>query len=60
MRCPHCKKYIKTVDTEELRQQVIPSVDDMGTLYLDVLAKKEGYTREVYSLGFDMGGDISE
>jgi formate dehydrogenase maturation protein FdhE len=42
------------VDTEELDDEVIPSVDDIGTLYLDVLAKKEGYTREVHPLGLDL------
>jgi FdhE protein len=52
--CQKCKKYIKTVDTEELDDEVIPSVDDIGTLYLDVLAKKEGYTREVHPLGLDL------
>lgn len=53
--CRKCKKYIKTVDTEELDEEVIPSVDDIGTLYLDVLAKKEGYTREVQPLGLNLG-----
>ncbi|NVM20245.1 MAG: formate dehydrogenase accessory protein FdhE [Desulfobacterales bacterium] len=52
--CQNCKKYIKTVDTEELGEEVIPSVEDMGTLYLDVLAKKEGYEREVHPLGFSI------
>jgi FdhE protein len=53
--CQKCKKYIKTVDTEELGEEVVPSVEDIGTLYLDVLAKKEGYTREVHPLGLDLG-----
>ena len=52
--CQKCKKYIKTVDTEELDEEVIPSVEDVGTLYLDVLAQKEGYTREVHPLGLNL------
>ncbi len=52
--CDKCKKYIKTVDTNELDEEVVPSVEDVGTLYLDILAKKEGYTREVHLLGFSL------
>ena len=52
--CQKCKKYIKTVDTAQLDEGLIPSVEDIGTLYLDVLAKKEGYTREVHPLGLDL------
>lgn len=51
--CRKCRKYIKTVDTEELDEEFIPLVEDIGTLYLDVLAKKEGYTREVHPLGLN-------
>ena len=53
--CQKCKKYIKTVDTEELDEEVIPAVEDIGTLDLDVLAQKEGYTREVHPLGLNLG-----
>jgi FdhE protein len=53
--CRKCKKYIKTVDAEELDEEVIPSVEDIGTLYLDSLAQKEGYTREVHPLGLNLG-----
>lgn len=52
--CQECKKYIKTVDAEELDEEVIPAVEDIGTLHLDVTAKEEGYTREVYSLGLNL------
>ena len=51
--CRKCRKYIKTVDTDELDEEFIPIVEDIGTLYLDVLAKKEGYTREVHPLGLN-------
>ncbi len=43
--CEKCKRYIKTVDAREMGGEVIPIVEDMGTLYLDVLAQKEGYMR---------------
>jgi FdhE protein len=52
--CQKCKKYIKTVDTEQLDEAFFPAVEDVGTLYLDVLAKNEGYEREVYPLGFNL------
>jgi FdhE protein len=52
--CQKCKKYIKTVDTEELDDAFMPLVEDVGTLYLDVLAKKEGYTREIHPLGLNL------
>jgi FdhE protein len=45
--CDECKKYIKTIDLKEIRAEVIPLVDDVGTLHLDILAEKEGYTRGV-------------
>jgi FdhE protein len=52
--CQKCKKYIKTVDTEELDEAFFPAVEDMGTLHLDVLAKQEGYEREVHPLGLNL------
>ncbi len=53
--CEKCKRYIKAVDTRELNGEVIPLVEDMGTLYLDVLAQKEGYMRG----GITHGGFIN-
>jgi FdhE protein len=44
--CDNCKRYIKTIDTNELGEEVIPIIEDAGTLYLDILAQKEGYTKE--------------
>jgi FdhE protein len=43
--CEKCKRYIKTVDTNEVGE-VIPSLEDIGTLHLDLLAQDEGYTKE--------------
>jgi len=45
--CDECKKYIKTIDFREVHEDVVPIVDDIGTLHLDIMAKKEGYTRGV-------------
>ncbi|OGW52710.1 MAG: hypothetical protein A2Y81_09170 [Nitrospirae bacterium RBG_13_43_8] len=44
--CEDCKRYIKTVDTKELGEDIIPLIEDAGTLHLDILAQKEGYTKE--------------
>ncbi len=52
--CQKCKKYIKTVDTEALNDAFMPLVEDVGTLYLDVVAKKEGYSRGVHPLGLNL------
>lgn len=45
--CEECKKYIKTIDLRELNVEVVPLVDDIGTLHLDIIAEKEGYKRGV-------------
>jgi FdhE protein len=44
--CEHCKRYIKTIDTKELGEDIIPLIEDAATLYLDMLAQNEGYTKE--------------
>jgi FdhE protein len=44
--CEKCKRYIKTIDTNELGEGVIPVIEDAGTLFLDVLARNEGFTKE--------------
>lgn len=45
--CEECKKYIKTIDLRVLGMELIPVVDDIGTLHLDMIAEREGYTRGV-------------
>ena len=52
--CDKCKRYIKTVDIRELNTEIIPLLEDMSTLYLDILAQKEGYTREGKSTGLEV------
>ena len=49
--CEKCKRYIKTLDTREMAGDVIPVIEDMGTLYLDVLAQEGGYLRGGISHG---------
>ncbi len=43
--CERCRRYIKAVNTGKLGGETVPLVEDMGTLYLDLVAQKEGYTR---------------
>jgi FdhE protein len=44
--CDKCKRYIKTIDTEQLGEEVIPIIEDAGTLFLDVLAATAGFKKE--------------
>lgn len=45
--CEECKRYIKTIDIKELgEEKIIPLLEDIGTLHLDIVAQKEGYTKE--------------
>jgi len=48
--CDKCKRYIKTIDTNELGEEVIPAIEDVGTMYLDLLAEKQGYKRDEKTL----------
>jgi FdhE protein len=48
--CEECRRYIKTIDTRKLTEEVILPIEDMGTLHLDILAQKEGYKREVANI----------
>jgi len=43
--CEECKKYIKTIDTTVVGEAVVPLVEDMATLHLDIIAQKEGYKK---------------
>lgn len=48
--CDKCKKYIKTIDERKMPENEFPdfSLDNMNTLYLDVLAQKDGYESPTY------------
>ena len=49
--CDNCKRYIKTVDANELGTDFIPLLEDIGTLHLDIVAQKEGYKKEGKTTG---------
>jgi len=41
--CNECKRYIKTVDFRETKEEANLDVEDIATLHLDMLANEEGY-----------------
>ncbi|MBU0639759.1 MAG: formate dehydrogenase accessory protein FdhE [Planctomycetes bacterium] len=47
--CDKCKNYIKTIDERRLPlgEEVLPLVEDTGTLHLDMLAEREGFARKL-------------
>ena len=44
--CDACHHYIKTIDYRSLEESD-PSLEDLATLHLDVVAVQKGYTRAV-------------
>jgi FdhE protein len=47
--CETCSMYVKTLDFRELDTAVVPALDDMATVALDVLAQSQGYKRPTLS-----------
>jgi FdhE protein len=47
--CETCNMYIKTLDFRELDQPLLPALDDMASVALDVLAQQQGYKRPTLS-----------
>lgn len=41
--CEKCKRYIKTVDERKMEREAILRTEDFATIYLDEVARKEGY-----------------
>jgi FdhE protein len=41
--CPECKRYLKTVDLRELHREVVPMVERLVTVGMDLAAQQEGY-----------------
>ncbi len=41
--CNECKRYIKTVDLRNTKEEVNLDIEDIATLHLDILANDEGY-----------------
>ena len=50
--CEKCKKYIKTVDSSAVSHEVVPAVEDIATLHLDIIAEEEGYKREAWFMPY--------
>lgn len=50
--CKKCKGYIKTIDTKDFGEDADVSLvlEDITTLHLDILAKKEGFKKENIAL----------
>ena len=48
--CDKCKKYIKTIDERNMPENETPdfSKENINTLYLDILAQKDGYQSPTY------------
>jgi len=46
MLCKSCTHYLKVVDFREMEKPPVFEVEHLSTLYLDVIAKKEGYETE--------------
>jgi len=47
--CDHCKRYIKTIDSRHLADEIFLPIEDIGTLHLDILAADKGYKRETFN-----------
>jgi len=47
--CDTCSMYVKTLDYRELDKAILPALDDMATVALDVLAQTQGYKRPTLS-----------
>ena len=42
--CDHCHKYLKTVDAREASQPLVPPLEQVATLHLDIIAAEKGFT----------------
>lgn len=47
--CEKCKQYIKTIDLRTI-ELIDPSLEDLATLHLDILASQKGYKRSIPTL----------
>jgi hypothetical protein len=41
--CPSCRRYLKTVDLREAGRPVVPAVERLLSVYMDLSARHEGY-----------------
>jgi FdhE protein len=49
--CDKCKQYIKTVDTRKTASDPDLNIEDIATMYLDILASEKGFKRPAPSWG---------
>lgn len=47
--CEGCSMYVKTLDHREQDTPLVPALDDMATIALDILAQQQGYKRPTLS-----------
>lgn len=43
--CDMCKKYLKIIDTRKITYDLVLPIEDLGSLYLDLIAQREGYIK---------------
>ncbi len=48
--CDNCKSYLKIVDTRDMIDDVVLIVENLTTLHLDLVAKREGFKRDTNKL----------
>lgn len=48
--CDQCKSYLKVIDTREVGDRFSIVVENLATLALDIVAKREGFTRDTNKL----------
>ena len=48
--CDVCRKYLKTVDTREMKKECTLFVENLATIHLDMVARDEGFERETNRL----------
>lgn len=41
--CDACRRYIKTIDMREVRRPIYPPLEQVASLHLDLLARRQGY-----------------
>jgi FdhE protein len=47
--CKTCNMYIKTIDFRQMDKKILPIMDDLESLTLDILARNEGFNRPTLS-----------
>jgi len=48
--CDVCRTYLKSVDTRDMEKDVVLFVENLATIHLDLVARREGFQRETNRL----------